>query len=121
MCVSAAQVVTKMRLTVHGKMPFGRDIISYFWSLIWDPYMWLVGFLTVVGGVAWYFALSRLPVSLAVVFAAFVYPIVTFCGYFFFNETISPWALLGVTLITVGIILVGYSGFVGSSANVSIR
>ncbi len=108
-CVSAGQIVTKARLNIHGEMPMNKAFFQYVWGLMLDPMMWFVGFLTAIGGISWYYALSRLPVSTAVVFAAFVYPIVTFSGYFFLNETVSGWAILGVALITIGIVMVGWS------------
>ncbi len=91
-------------------MPGDGAIFGYFVTLLKDPYMWFVGLLTIAGGIAWYFALSRLPVSTTIVYAGLVYPVVVVYAYFALKEPITSLSMLGVVMVTAGVIIVSLAG-----------
>lgn len=54
----------------------------------------------------WIYSLSKVEVSVAYPFQALGYIIVMFASAFFFNETINAQKIIGVLLITAGVICI---------------
>ena len=81
--LTAAQLIIKTRLTVHGTVPFSMsDGLPYLLSVIADWRMWAGLLGLIVSSLLWYAAVSRIPLSLAYPLAALSYPLV-FAGTVF--------------------------------------
>ncbi len=111
MGISFVQLMVKYRLDVaHGAIPADNSIVSYLFSLLADPWLWLAGIALIVSALLWYFALSRLYLSAAIAFAALVYPIVMIGSVIFLGENVAMPQALGCLLIVAGIwLVVSYS------------
>ncbi len=62
--------------------------------------------------ITWMAALSRTEVSFAYPFLSIGYVLVLFFGYYFFNETINFWKILGVFFILTGVVMIAKSASV---------
>ncbi|MBP5450553.1 MAG: hypothetical protein J6Y01_10620 [Spirochaetales bacterium] len=83
------------------------DFIRYFIALLCNGYAW--------GGAIAYFvslglymvALSKTELSVARSVSAFSYVLVILLSYFIFGDTVTPFKIAGIVLISVGIFLLG--------------
>ena len=105
--ISAVQLLVKYRFNIeHGKVPGDGSIISYLFDLLADPWLWVAGLTLVISALLWYFSLSRLSLSVAIAFAAFVYPLVMIGSVLFLGESIGLSQSIGCLLIVSGIWLI---------------
>ena len=78
--------------------------------IVRNPYIW-VGFLGFgLGAVFWLAVLSRVPLSLAYPILALSYFVVVIEAWLFLHERVTWKRMLGVTVIVVGVVIVGLSG-----------
>lgn len=105
-CVSAAQIVAKMRLSFFGPMPIDGTVLSYGIGLLRDPAMWLSVCLTVAGALFYYLGLSRMPLNNAVFLTAMVYPAIALGSFLFLGERVSVPDLIGMALVLGGVITI---------------
>lgn len=102
--VSAVQLLVKYRFNVaHGAMPSDRSLLPYAINLLRDPWLWGAAVLLIVAAVLWYFSISRLPLSVAIAFAALVYPTVILGSAVFLGEHVALQHAGGCVLIVAGI------------------
>jgi drug/metabolite transporter (DMT)-like permease len=105
--LTAAQLVIKTRLTVHGTVPINlSEGSSYLLVAIADWHMWLGLLGLAVSSLLWYAAVSRIPLSLAYPFGALSYPLIFVGSLLLLGEEFSWQALIGNGLILVGVMLV---------------
>ena len=62
------------------------------------------------GTLAWVFALSRLPLSLAYAFTALTFIMVYVGSAAILHEQLRPWSIIGVALIAIGFLLIAIFG-----------
>ena len=105
--VSAVQLLVKYRFNVqHGAMPTDFTLAAYLLRLLRDPWMWVAGGMLVTAALLWYFALSRMPLSIAIAFASLVYPAVIVGSAWLLGETVRGPQIAGCGFIVIGIWLV---------------
>ena len=105
-----AQLMLKNRLNIHGAIPLKIiDLYPYFMILVRDVLVWAGGIGLVVSALAWYMAVSRVPLSFAFPFAAMSYPLIFITSVLLLGEQFSYTKLLANTLIVSGVLLIGFS------------
>ena len=104
--LTGAQLLIKSRLSVHGVVPFDRDLLRYLLALVADWHVWVGGAGLIISSVCWYAAVSRLPLSIAYPFAALSYPAVLLGSTLLLGEPFHWQAVAGNALVVLGILLV---------------
>lgn len=103
-----AQVGLKARLNFHGPIPFNIfDFYKYFLASVSDLAMVASVAMLVGGGLLWFAALSRLPLSYAFPISAASYPLILFASAIFLKELVTSRMIAGNLLILGGIVIVG--------------
>ncbi|MGB4812272.1 MAG: EamA family transporter [Methylophilaceae bacterium] len=69
--------------------------------------LWVGIFCFCLEFVLWLILLSILPLSLGVLLSGFNTVAIMLAGRFIFKEMLDPFRVLGITLITVGVVMVG--------------
>jgi drug/metabolite transporter (DMT)-like permease len=77
------------------------------WSLAREPRVWIGILIYAFDFVVWLAFLSLVPLWQAVMVANLDIVLVMLCGRFFFGERLTPSRVIGVSLITIGVITVG--------------
>ena len=106
---SAVQMIAKSRLTALLGDP-GDALLIQLGRLVQDPTLWLAGSLLLLAAFLWYLGLSRVPLSIAISFAALTYPLVMVGSHFFLKEPISTLQVLGCVFLLAGIYLIAGRG-----------
>lgn len=105
--VTGAQLLIKSRLSIHGVMPLSTgEILTYLGSLARDWQLWIGSIGLLLGALAWYAGLSRIPLSLAYPMASLSYLLIFVGTIFVLGESFSWALLLGNLLIVSGVALV---------------
>jgi drug/metabolite transporter (DMT)-like permease len=104
--LTGAQLLIKSRLSVHGVVPFDRQMLGYMLEVLLDWRMWLGGLGLLLSSLCWYAAVSRLPLSIAYPFAALSYPLILLGSVFLLREPLHWQAVAGNIVIVFGILLV---------------
>jgi len=104
------QVLIKWQAMHAGPLPSSwPDRTAFFFRLVLNPWI-ITGLLSaVVAAFAWILAMTRLPLSMAYPFVALTYPLVFCLGWLLFGESLSPWRVIGVLFILVGVAIIGIS------------
>lgn len=95
----------KKGMTMVGELSLGSfgGIIQ----ALMNPHV-LLGFSCYgISSILWLVAISKLPLSQAYPAISAGYILVVIASYFFFNEPMTLYKLLGITLICTGVFLVG--------------
>lgn len=110
---AAAQIFLKKGMMLIGKFDFAET--NYFdlaLTIAKNPFL-IFGFACYgLSIITWMAALSRTEVSFAYPFLSIGYVLVLFFGYYFFNETINFWKILGVFFILTGVVMIAKSASV---------
>jgi drug/metabolite transporter (DMT)-like permease len=102
---AAGQLLFKVAsLRVHRAKQSAR-----WWSLAREPGVWIGILIYACDFVIWLAFLSMVPLWQAVMVANFDIVLVMLCGRLFFGELLTGPRFIGVSLITIGVIMVGYS------------
>lgn len=87
--------------------PGNQKNFSYWYKLLINRWLW-IGILSYgIGFLLWIAFLTLLPLSKAILLGSANIISVMIVGRFLFKEMLTPYRLLGVVLITCGVILVG--------------
>lgn len=73
--------------------------------LVKNQYLYLTAFFYMTSIITWFFALTRLQVSVAYPLQAIGYFLVTLAALVLFNEPINRFNWIGIFLILIGVIL----------------
>ena len=76
-----------------------------------SPYILSGLFLYGLATVLWLFILTKVPLSVAYPLQSVAYIIAVFGAFFFFQEEITLWKILGVILIMAGVSFIGIGEF----------
>ncbi|NBX52494.1 MAG: 4-amino-4-deoxy-L-arabinose transferase [Proteobacteria bacterium] len=106
-----AQVFLKKGMMIIGKIDsFEVNYLNLAITVFKNSYL-LCGFLCYgFSIITWMIALSKVEVSFAYPFLSLGYIFVMFFGYFFFNESLNLWKILGVFFILIGVLFIAKSG-----------
>ena len=102
------QVLIKWQAMHAGPLPASwHDRTTFFLRLVSNPWI-IAGLLSaVVAGSAWLLAMTRLPINVAYPIMSLTYPLIFCLGWLLFGETLSPWRVIGVLFILVGVAVIG--------------
>lgn len=102
--------VTGQLLMKKGMLIVGELSLSSFSSIyeaMLNPHV-LLGFSCYgISSVLWLVAISKLPLSQAYPALSAGYILVVVASYFFFNEPMTMYKLIGISLICVGVLMIG--------------
>jgi multidrug transporter EmrE-like cation transporter len=102
------QLILKWQVTLAGPLPAGATPkLAFLGHLLLNP--WVLSGLgaAFAASLCWMMALTKLPLSTAYPFTAAAFVMVIFGGAWLFSEPVSVVKMLGVGLITVGVVLAG--------------
>lgn len=86
-----------------------RGVFKLSISIMTNPYL-IVGVLfQVLALLIWIYVLKKVDVSYAYPFISLGFIFVISAGYFIFNEPVNLWKIIGVLMITIGVIMIGKS------------
>jgi multidrug transporter EmrE-like cation transporter len=108
---ASAQIFLKKGMIIIGRFDFAQT--NYFnlaLTIAKNPFL-ILGFACYgLSIITWIAALSRTEVSFAYPFLSIGYVLVLVFGYYFFNETINTWKILGIFFILVGVMILTKGG-----------
>lgn len=87
------------------------DSIGAIFRVMISPYILSGLFLYGIATVLWLFILTKVPLSVAYPIQSIAYILAVFGAYFFFQEEITLWKVIGVFLIMAGVSFIGISEF----------
>lgn len=107
--VATSQIVVKWRFDVIGRR-FDRDppLIDLVVAGLSDPWLWSAISLVGTGVLAWYAAMTRLPLSFMYPVAGSVAPIVAIGAHVFLGEPLSGLQMVAIVIIAAGVAMLGY-------------
>lgn len=103
----SSQLIIKWRMsTKFMNIPteLGPKLVFLFYA-IFDPFIFLSLFLTLLGGISWMIALTKFPLSYAYPFIGLTFLIILISSNLLFNEPFNIYKILGVLFIIIGIFL----------------
>lgn len=102
----AGQFLWKMGMT-KNEHSFSSiiDIIK----ILLSPYILSGLIMYGLATILWLFILTKVPLSVAYPLQSFAYIISIFGAFFFFNEPITIWKVVGVLFIMLGVSVIGLS------------
>lgn len=89
-----------------------EDTISMFdkflfaFNMLFNPYILLSIILTLLSGLSWIIAMSKFDISYAYPFTALGFVFILIFSHLLFNETITIYKYIGVSLIVIGIFII---------------
>jgi len=87
------------------------DSLGAIVRVLLSPYILSGLFLYGLATVLWLFILTKVPLSVAYPLQSIAYIIAVFGAFFFFQEEITLWKILGVILIMAGVSFIGIGEF----------
>jgi drug/metabolite transporter (DMT)-like permease len=104
--LALVQLVVKSRLNMHGHIPVSLgELPRYVLALLGDVRFMTAMIALLVAAFSWYAGVSRLPLSLALPFAALSYPLIFMGTIVFLGEAFSWAGFMGNILIVCGVAL----------------
>ena len=100
------QLIVKWRVVVAGSIPLEwSDKAVFFFRLMIDPWVLTVYAATLVAGISWMAAMTRLELNYAYPFMSATFVLVMVLSHLFFQESINLPKVLGMAFIVVGLII----------------
>ncbi|MFX3675272.1 MAG: EamA family transporter [Paenisporosarcina sp.] len=87
------------------------DSVGAITRVLISPYIISGLFLYGMATVLWLFILTKVPLSVAYPIQSIAYILAVFGAYFFFQEEITLWKVIGVILIMAGVSFIGFGEF----------
>jgi multidrug transporter EmrE-like cation transporter len=104
---AAAQLFLKAGTSKVGPIALSLDNAwSLFWTLAFNPMIFLGLSCYVISVAAWIVALSRVDVSYAYPMLSIGYVVSAVAAYYLFGETLSPMRLGGIFVIILGVYMI---------------
>lgn len=109
---TASQLIIKWKMTNYtlDHIESVYEKFSFAFSMLFDPIIIIALVLTLISGLAWMIALTKLEISYAFPFTALAFVLMLFLSALLFQEPITYQKVIGVILITSGIIVGSQSG-----------
>lgn len=110
LCGYVGQTLIKYGLRRVGSVQFGstKAVIAFFTACSTNMYIWVGIMVVTMGFLVWMALLSRLDLSQALPMLAFGYLPWLVIGRYFLGEAITPMRIVGVTLIVLGVLCMGF-------------
>lgn len=84
--------------------------IAHWKGMACQPWLWLGIFCYIFEFFIWMAFLSQVELSIGIMIGSFNIVVIMLAGRLFFNERLTRWRVLGISLITLGVIIVGFGG-----------
>lgn len=107
--VSTGEILLKYGLTRLGLLDFGSKAIESFISIAMSPYIWAGLTLFVISSLLWLIAISKTELSYAYPLMGMGYAVVAFFSWLIFNEALGALRILGIGIITFGVVMMSRS------------
>lgn len=105
-----AQLLLKRGMIAVGEYPHSlQELMKFFYHAFTNPYVLGAIFVTFLTALTWFAALSKWQLSYLYPFISLCYIIVAIVSFYWFKETISITRWIGISVICVGVFLVGRS------------
>lgn len=100
------QLVIKWRLANMAALPDAlSDKLLFLIKAVFDPWIFSSFVAAFLASLAWMAAVTKFEISYAYPFMSMAFVLVLILSYFFFNEQITVYKVLGMALIVAGIIV----------------
>lgn len=83
------------------------DLLSHWKRTLRSPWLWAGTGCYIFEFFVWAAFLSQVPLAVGIMLGSFNIVILAIAGRLMFGELLTPWRAAGITLITLGVILVG--------------
>jgi len=114
--VSISLAVVGQLLLKMGMLRIGRfslnisTIVQQYARILLNPFV-IAGIVSfALSMLVWLYVLSRLELSIAFPFVALNYVLILFVSHFLLKETITPFKIMGVAVIVLGVFLISRGG-----------
>lgn len=98
------QLILKWRINFHGSFPEQLNLqLVYLGKALLDPYIISSFAAAFLASLTWIAALTKFDISYAYPFMSLSFLMVLVLGYFFFNEPITLFKIIGIVLILIGV------------------
>lgn len=100
------QIIIKWQVMKNGILPVSSsEKLAYLFGLLINP--WVISGLIAafLASLTWMLAVSKLQLSYAYPFVSFSFVLVLISGALFFHEVITPFKLIGMGFVILGIII----------------
>ena len=100
------QLILKWRIGKYGALPIDfTDKLLFLLKLLLDPLILSGFFAAFLASLFWMAAMTKFELSHAYPFMAVNFVLVLIFSGMFFNEAITVWKIVGISLVVVGIIV----------------
>ena len=104
------QIILKWRIPIYGELPDAiLDKVFFVLKLYTDPFIFSSMISGFIASLFWMAALTKLELSYAFPFTSLSFVLIFVISIFVFNETFTYEKLIGIILITLGIIVTARS------------
>ncbi|MDQ7047614.1 MAG: EamA family transporter [Sulfurovum sp.] len=104
------QIVLKWRINTVGSLPEElTDKIIFLFKLLFDPWIFSGFFAAFIASFFWMATMTKFDISYAYPFMSGAFVLVFLLSVFLFQETITWQKIIGLTFITLGIIITSRS------------
>ncbi len=98
------QLIIKWRVSQLEPFPAGEaSKLMHAFFLVFDPFIFAGIFAAFLASITWIAAVSRMELSFAYPFIALNFMLVILFSVFLFNESLTPFKILGMIFIMLGI------------------
>jgi len=107
----SSQLIIKWKMNEYdlSHYPSILEKFSFAFSMLFNPYIILSIFLTLLSGLSWMIAMTKFDISYAYPFTTLGYVIILLLSAILFNEHITIYKILGIIFITIGIYITSKS------------
>jgi drug/metabolite transporter (DMT)-like permease len=107
--ITMSQLILKGRMVLLGaSLHSGQGALALVIRVLNDPYIWLGGGCVAIGGACWYFAMTKLPLSLMLPASSIIAPCASIGAYYFFGESLTASKICAMVVIVIGVSWLGW-------------
>lgn len=104
------QLILKWRIATYGALPDGvYEKVLFLFKLLFDPFIFSGFFSAFIASFFWMAAMTKFDVSYAYPFMSGAFILVFLLSVLLFNEPITWQKIVGLLLITLGIVITSWS------------
>lgn len=104
------QLIVKWQVTqVDPPIPTASGLVSWAASMCFKPPIILVFAMAAMAAMAWFVAMSRLPLSHTYPVLGLTFPLVLLGATMMLGESVSPLQIAGTAFVVLGTVLLGLS------------
>jgi drug/metabolite transporter (DMT)-like permease len=107
--ISIGQVMLKLAtktINISNKTSY----TTIFMNLVKNKYLIIALFIYIVAAILWVYTLSKLDLSFAYFLISLSFPIVIVLSYYFLQENVTVYKIIGIFLIIIANVIILYGG-----------